>query len=580
MSHNEDPKDPQPTVPAGAVSRRGFLTGAGVAGIAAATSPLALERTAKAASPDGTPEQIHLTWGEDPTSTVVVSWASAAQSVNPRVHFGASATSMFQTVHAVQKSYTDGLNGQTVFAYHARIAGLRADTHHFYSVTSDNDGNAEKPFAASFRTAPSGRAAFRWTSFGDLATPVTAWVLSYPQSAYAVQVVERFAPLFHLLNGDLCYANLNPTAQPSVWADFGNNAQASASMRPWMPCPGNHEVEFYNGPQGFTSYLTRYALPDNGSSFSGRWYSFRVGTAVFVSLSADDVIYQDGAAFVGGPAPLTPAASTGNAAIEPGTSFYIRGYSRGEQTRWLERTLREASEDSSVDWIIVQMHQDALSSSKTGNGSDKGIREEWLPLFDRYGVDLVVCGHDHDYERSFPVRGANRDAGVDATTGATVDTLQPRPAVTAPSSDGSFDTSRGTIHLILGGGGTSAPLDVYGVDSANGLTQAKIFTKPNRPVAAGTAGTFVRAGADALEDAIWSAQRDTGTGYGIAVFDLDPGDRGRKTTITINYFHAAGADKTPTPNYELFETIVLAKHIRADREERDHDRDEHDPYGE
>lgn len=38
------------------------------------------------------------------------------------------------------------------------------------------------------------------------------------------------------------------------------------------------------------------------------------------------------------------------------------------------------------------MHQDALTSSKTGNGSDKGIREAWLPLFDRYGVDLVAGG--------------------------------------------------------------------------------------------------------------------------------------------------------------------------------------------
>jgi hypothetical protein len=277
------------------------------------------------------------------------------------------------------------------------------------------------------------------------------------------------------------------------------------------------------------------------------------------------VIYQDGGAFVGGPAALVPDPSTGNAAIEPGTSFYIHGYSGGAQTRWLERTLREASEDESVDWIIVQMHQDALTSSKTGNGSDRGIRETWLPLFDRYGVDLVLCGHDHDYERSWPVRGCNHNVGKDAATGAVVDTCQPNPAATAPTADGTFDTSLGTIHLILGGGGTSAPLDVYGVDPDNGMPQAKVFTKPNRPIPGATAGTFVRLGADAVEDAIWSAQRDTGTGYGIAVFDLDPGSAGGKTSITIRYYHAPGADKVPTPNYELFETIVLAKSRRCDQ---------------
>jgi 3',5'-cyclic AMP phosphodiesterase CpdA len=472
-------------------------------------------------------------------------------------------TAELRVVLALQRAYTDGLNGQTVFTYHARLDGLRPDSSYYYSVSADNDRHREQPFGASVRTAPVGRVPFRWTSYGDLATPVTSWALSSPQSRYAVEAVERFKPLFHLLNGDLCYANLNPTAQPAVWADFGNNVQVSAAHRPWMPCPGNHEIEFNNGTQGFNSYLTRYSLPQNGTSFPGLWYHFKVGSALFISLSADDVIYQDSGAFVAGPSPLQPAASTGNGPIEPGTSFYIRGYSGDAQTRWLERTLAAASKDDSIDWIIVQMHQDALSSSKNGNGSDKGIREAWLPLFDRYGVDLVLCGHDHDYERSWPVRGCNHNVGRDAISGEIVDTYQPRPVITTDPAGGAFDTSHGTIHFILGGGGTSAPLDAYGVDSASGLPQAKVITKPNRPVPGTAAGTFAKPAADALEDAIWSARRDTATGYGIAVFDLDPGIARGRTSITIRYYHAAGADRVPTSNYELFETVVLAKGRRG-----------------
>ena len=204
---------------------------------------------------------------------------------------------------------------------------------------------------------------------------------------------------------------------------------------------------------------------------------------------------------------------------------------------------------------------DALSSSKTGNGSDKGIREAWLPLFDRYGVDLVLCGHDHDYERSYPVRGCNHRAGVDATTGEVVETLQPRPVGSNDPDRTTFDTSHGTIHLILGGGGTSAPLDVYGENPATGFARAKVFTKPNRPVPGTAPNTFVRAPADALEDAIWSARRDTGTGYGIAVFDHDPGKPGGHTTITMRYY-APGADQHPTADYELFETIEVSKKRR------------------
>lgn len=136
--------------------------------------------------------------------------------------------------------------------------------------------------------------------------------------ADAVEAVESFQPLFHLLNGDLCYANLNPARQPEVWRDFGNNNQTSAANRPWMPCPGNHEVEFYNGPQGFTSYLTRYTLPDNRvPGFGGRWYSFRIGSVLFVSLDADDVIFQDAAAFVAGPAALTPPTAVLSRGVVP-----------------------------------------------------------------------------------------------------------------------------------------------------------------------------------------------------------------------------------------------------------------------
>ncbi len=131
---------------------------------------------------------------------------------------------------SVQRTYTDGLNGQTVFTYHAKLDGLHSGARYRYAVTADNDRNFAKPFAATFQTAPRGRASFRWTSYGDLATPVTSWVLSSPQSRFAVEAVERFEPLCHFLNGDLCYANLNHAAQPAVWA-----AQAQRVERRRLP---------------------------------------------------------------------------------------------------------------------------------------------------------------------------------------------------------------------------------------------------------------------------------------------------------------------------------------------------------
>ncbi|HEV2370615.1 MAG TPA: fibronectin type III domain-containing protein [Streptosporangiaceae bacterium] len=571
LSHN----DAAAPGPGSSLSRRQVLIGAGSAGVLAAAPPVTVSQARGRRVPptsDGTPEQIHLTWGDDPASVMVVSWASPDAAVHPRVLL-TEGGGQVQEVPAVQRTYADGINGETVYAYHAKLSWLDPSSSYDYSVTADND-NSPQPFSSTFATAPRGRAPFRFTSFGDLATPNTQWVLSYGQSAYAVAAVESFKPLFHLLNGDLCYGDLNPATQPEVWRDFGNNNQASAANRAWMPCLGNHEVEFYNGSQGFTSYLTRYSLPDNGiQGFRGRWYSFQVGSALFISLDADDVVYQDAGAFVAGPAALTPVASTGNAPVAAGTSFYIRGYSHGLQTHWLERTLQQARRDPSVDWVIVQMHQDACSSSATGNGSDLGIRQEWLPLFDRYHVDLVVNGHDHDYERSFPCRGFDNYVGHEVATGQPVQTLCPHPVTTVDT--GAFDTSKGTVHMILGCGGTSANLDNYGVDATDGLPQAKVFTRPNHPVPSATnPGAYGRPPADAVEDAVWSAKRDPSTGYGIAVFDVDPGSKGEPTTITVSYFHAVGADPTdpatgshgaPTPNYTEFETFQLYRPRSSDR---------------
>ncbi|HZC39674.1 MAG TPA: metallophosphoesterase family protein, partial [Streptosporangiaceae bacterium] len=290
-------------------SRRQVLIGAGGTGLLAAAGPLLHPDAASAqqlagAAADGTPEQIHLTWGNDPASSVVVSWSSPGRASDPRVILAGPHDGGRRTVPAAERVYTDGISGETVFTYHASALGLMPGTGYRYQVTAGND-QAASPFESSFTTAPAGPSRFRFTSFGDLATPNTQWVLSYGQSKFAVAAVESFAPLFHLLNGDLCYANLNPRTQPPVWRDFGNNNQTSAANRPWMPCAGNHEIEFNNGPQGLASYLTRYQLPDNRvPGFGGRWYSFQVGSVLFVSVDADDVVYQDAAAFVAGPSPL------------------------------------------------------------------------------------------------------------------------------------------------------------------------------------------------------------------------------------------------------------------------------------
>lgn len=70
-----------------------------------------------------------------------------------------------------------------------------------------------------------------------------------------------------------------------------------------------------------------------------------------------------------------------------------------EQLRWLEDTLAA----SDATWRIVGLHRPPFSAGY--QGSDLAIRERFTPIFRRHGVQLVVSGHDHDYQRSHPMDG-------------------------------------------------------------------------------------------------------------------------------------------------------------------------------
>ena len=70
-----------------------------------------------------------------------------------------------------------------------------------------------------------------------------------------------------------------------------------------------------------------------------------------------------------------------------------------DQRAWLERALAA----SSAPWKIVALHHPPYSAGYQGSSLD--VRQAFAPLFERYGVQLVLSGHDHDYQRSFPQNG-------------------------------------------------------------------------------------------------------------------------------------------------------------------------------
>jgi 3',5'-cyclic AMP phosphodiesterase CpdA len=303
-----------------------------------------------------------------------------------------------------------------------------------------------------------------------------------------------------------------------AWWDFWDNNSRSAANRPWMPSPGNHENELGNGPIGYQAYQTYFAVPDAAGQTEttrGLWYAFTAGGVRVVSIANDDVTYQDGG------------------------DSYVRGYSAGAQKAWLEAELAGARNDPAIDWIVVCMHQVAISTADRFNGADLGIREAWVPLFDRYGVDLVVCGHEHHYERSHPIRGHEANP-----------TLTPIPTATGTQV---IDTTGGTVHMVIGGGGTSKPSNALFFDPP----ACRVITAVGAP----DPTTGRRPPVYVPEPAPWSAVRNAAHAYGFAAFTVDPGSpAGAVTTITVTYYDVVGTDGRIAP----FETFTLRR-PRRDR---------------
>src|SRR5215472_4240102 len=207
------------------LSRRQVLSTAGLAAVAVplvkiSGAPALVPQPDAVGAPG--PEQVHVQFGADAASQVAVSWATPVAVPRPRLRLGHTAGDFGLEVDAEVRTYTEALTGQTVWTYHARLDGLEPDRHFVYQVV--NDGAA--PVSGMFRTGPRGRSrGFRFTSFGDQSIPAAVGKGLGPWTANAgfiVPAVEALDPLFHLFNGDLCYANVSddPVA---TWTAFFEN---------------------------------------------------------------------------------------------------------------------------------------------------------------------------------------------------------------------------------------------------------------------------------------------------------------------------------------------------------------------
>ncbi|MEU9557119.1 purple acid phosphatase family protein [Streptomyces fumanus] len=475
-------------------SRRTMIRGGAVTLGAVAGGAFVPGAVARAATPAGRPatETVdgalvapfgrHLAYGDDPRTEMTVSWQVPVAVKKPFIRIGAHPWDLSRKIDAeVRALHTPagvGASGDhTQYYVHARLSRLKPGRTYYYGVGHTGFDPAEPHLAGTlgtFTTAPAKAEPFTFTAFGDQG-------VSYHGLANDALILAQ-NPAFHLHAGDIAYGDPAGQGKTSdtgfdsrVWDQFLYQTESVAKQVPWMVAYGNHDMEAWYSPNGYGGEQARWELPTDGPDRHNLpgVYSFVHGNTAVISLDANDVSFEI-------PANL--------------------GISGGTQTTWLERKLKAYRADRDIDFIVVFFHHCAYCTS-TAHASEGGVRKEWVPLFEKYTVDLVINGHNHVYERTDVIKGG-------------------KVAKELPIGGTAYPETDGVVYVTAGAAGKS--LYAFSADQSY-----EGHEKENDAV---SSFLCVEGGRQA-ETVAWSRVRYLD--YSFLRVDVTPAARGRLATLTV-----------------------------------------------
>jgi hypothetical protein len=296
---------------------------------------------------DAVPKQIHLGIAGDAATSMVVSWRTGDETtLATTVQYGVAATTE-SSATGVTFQYATGFNldDPRVRIHETHLCGLMPDTVYKYRVGGAGMWSPEY----SFRTAPLKT---------DATTMVTAVVIGDTRDGYTdwgtlLQMAQTQAtPDVIFFTGDAVTIG----QLQDEWDQFFDAAEPVLRTIPMLCAHGNHDTNS-------VEFFSMNAQPGREDQF-GMDYG-----PIHLTVLNDT--------------PIDPADIT------------------GEAKDFLDSDL---TANMSAPWKIVMHHQPQWSAS-TRHGSDTTLRDTWGPVIDAHTVDLVLSGHDHDYERTKPMRG-------------------------------------------------------------------------------------------------------------------------------------------------------------------------------
>jgi len=231
------------------------------------------------------------------------------------------------------------------------LTGLRSGLQYYYKVVS---GGVESEIYA-FKTAPGPEAAITFVAYGDNRGGIEKHRIIAGQ-------IRRWNPDFIIHTGDMVFDG----RQDRDWTtQFFGPLKDVISRAPIYPTMGNHEA--------LSELYYDYFRPPNGHGLLNRsYYSFDYGPAHFAAVN----VYED---------------------YKPGSAQY----------KWLREDLLRAKD---ALWRFVFLHFTPFTSGERCFDIETVETRAYLQrLFEDAKVDMVFGGHDHIYERTFPIKGSRRD---------------------------------------------------------------------------------------------------------------------------------------------------------------------------
>lgn len=296
---------------------------------------------------------------------LVVRWRTSA-ATDSAVRYGASPASL-TSVATDAASTTEHI---------VPLTGLLPDTRYYYSVGSTSATIAGGDASHTFITGPANERPTRIWVLGDSGTANAS--AAAVRDAYTTFAGTRYTDLWLMLGDNAYNSGTDAEYQTAVFNMYPSTLRQSVL---WSTI-GNHDTASSSNPPASLPYFQLFTLPmsaEAGGVASGteKYYSFNYGNMHFVCLDS-----------------MSSSRAAGSAMLT-----------------WLQNDLAS----NTKEWLIAFWHHPPYTKGSHDSDTESNLiemRANVLPILESFGVDLVMTGHSHSYERSFLIDGHYGTSGT------------------------------------------------------------------------------------------------------------------------------------------------------------------------